>query len=53
MQRNSCHLIFEIRIAVLQSVSEWQHNKEDWSGKKRQLVAIATSLEGLQNDIPG
>ena len=24
---------FEIGIAILQSVSEWQHDKVDWSGK--------------------
>ena len=40
---------FEIGIEILQSVSEWQRDKVDWSGKtpifRLYLVAMATSLE--------
>jgi len=44
--------LFKIGIAILQSVSEWQHDKVDWSSKNAHFSSLidchgklATSLE--------
>jgi len=39
---------FEIGIAILQSVSEWQRDKVDWSGKN---ADFSTSI-GCQGNVP-
>ena len=41
--------LLKIRIAILQSVFEWQHDKVDWSGKNADfstlIGSMATSIE--------
>jgi len=39
---------FEIGIAILQSVSEWQRDKVDWSGKN----ADFSTLIGCHGNVP-
>jgi len=39
---------FEIRIAILQFVSEWQHENEDWSAKN----ADFSTLIGYHGNVP-
>jgi len=40
--------LFEIGIAILQSVSEWQHDKVDWSVKN----ADFSTLNGCHGNVP-
>jgi len=47
-QRNSFYLIIEIRIAILQSVSEWQCDNGDWFAKN----ADFSTLIGCHGKVP-